>query len=526
MTLEFNARNNGIFHGDRRINIKGVNWFGLETEVYCLHGLWAVSMKSILDFLQKNEFNALRIPFSAEIIFGLDTLKCKAINTAVNSDLTDYTPGKLMDKLVDACHRRGILIMFDMHRFVGTGGITQLWYDDALGYTEKRVIEAWQILVKRYAKYPNVFAADIKNEPHGVATWGEGKPATDWNKAAERIGNAILDVNPKMLIVVEGVQVVDGINSWWGGNMMGIRKNPIRIKATNKLVYSPHVYGPSVAKQPYFEEPTFPTNMEAIWDRDFGFVEKENSGTLLVGEFGGWMKKENKDDVWQQTISAYFAKNNIDYFYWCVNPNSGDTGGLLDDDWTTPIQPKLDMLKKTSPNPTKFDFVRPAPLPQQPTPVTPPPRPPTPSPVVPPVAPPAPPVTPPAPPRPPTPPPPAPPVAPPKPPTPPVAPPRPAPPTPPPAPPAFRIMMLNRNSWIDATGTTRTQRDVTITNNGTTVMRDVRLRLRTNRLHQIWNVTNTNGVISFPAHLKQNGLKPGESFSFGLISSGPTSITS
>lgn len=37
----------------------------------------------------------------------------------------------------------------------------------------------------------------------------------------------------------------------------------------------------------------------------------------------------------------------------CYNPDSGDTGGLVDEDWVTPIEPKLELLAKVQPNPTK-----------------------------------------------------------------------------------------------------------------------------------------------------------------------------
>jgi endoglucanase len=514
--MEFSVRKNRIYQGDKKISIKGVNWFGLETEVYCLHGLWSVSMKSVLDFIEKNKFNLIRVPFSAELALGLDTLKCKSINTHANPDLVDYTAGQLFDKLVDACFRRGILVMPDLHRFVGTGKITELWYDDQLGYSEARIIDAWRVLVRRYAKYPNFFAADLKNEPHGVATWGVGNRATDWNKAAERMGNALLDINPKLLIVVEGVQTVNGEGSWWGGNMMGVSTQPIVLKVPNRVVYSPHVYGPSVHAQPYFSDPSFPSNMTAIWDKHFGFLERTGTGALLIGEFGGWMKSENKDDVWQQMIADYFARNDIDWIYWCVNPNSGDTGGLLEDDWVTPVQKKLTLLDKACPNPTKFNFVNPSPTPR-PTP----PAPPAPRPTPP--APPAPRPTPPAPPAPPaprpTPPaPPAPPAPRPTPPAPP-APPRPAPPQP-----RFRIGIVTKNSWFDNRNIKRTQYEVTITNNGTTSLSNLRLRLTVGSLLQLWNMENANGILTLPAWLKQNGIAPGQSHVFGFIATGTPSI--
>lgn len=33
-------------------------------------------------------------------------------------------------------------------------------------------------------------------------------------------------------------------------------------------------------------------------------------------------------------------------------PQSGDTGGLLENDWVTPVRPKLDLLARLQPNPS------------------------------------------------------------------------------------------------------------------------------------------------------------------------------
>lgn len=41
-------------------------------------------------------------------------------------------------------------------------------------------------------------------------------------------------------------------------------------------------------------------------------------------------------------------------FYWCLNPNSADTGGLLEDDWLTPTPRKINLTNRAQPNPTKF----------------------------------------------------------------------------------------------------------------------------------------------------------------------------
>lgn len=37
----------------------------------------------------------------------------------------------------------------------------------------------------------------------------------------------------------------------------------------------------------------------------------------------------------------------------CIHPQqSGDTGGLLEDDWVTPVRPKLDLLARLQPDPS------------------------------------------------------------------------------------------------------------------------------------------------------------------------------
>jgi endoglucanase len=48
------------------------------------------------------------------------------------------------------------------------------------------------MLARRYKGNPAVVGADLSNEPHGAATWGDDNLATDWRLAAERGGNAIL----------------------------------------------------------------------------------------------------------------------------------------------------------------------------------------------------------------------------------------------------------------------------------------------------------------------------------------------
>ena len=56
------------------------------------------------------------------------------------------------------------------------------------------------MLAARYANMPQVFGADLFNEPKRTTRWEE------WNAAATLAANAIHAVNPDILIVVEGVE--------------------------------------------------------------------------------------------------------------------------------------------------------------------------------------------------------------------------------------------------------------------------------------------------------------------------------
>jgi endoglucanase len=482
--MEFFAKNGSIYQNNNKVTLKGANFFGLETEVYALHGLWSVSLASILDFLKNNKFNAIRVPLSVELALGLDTIKCKSINTTANPDMVGWTAGRLLDRLVDECTKRGILVMPDMHRFVGTGFITELWYDGS--NPESKVIDAWKIVAKRYINKPNVFAVDLKNEPHGAARWAEGSSLTNWDAAATRIGNAILTVNPKLLIFVEGVDTFKGAGGWWGGNLRGVKTNPITLKVANKIVYSPHVYGPSVAQQSYFSDATFPKNMTAIWDADFGYLKQTKTGTIMIGEWGGWMKPENKDDVWQNALADYIIKNDIDFFYWSVNPNSGDTGGLLGDDWKTPVAKKIALLARARPNPTVFNFSgTPTPTPV-PTPTPPPAPKPTPPPAPKPTPPPAPKPT----------------------------------PTPTPVTGKLTLTLKTSNSWQEG-GQTIIQYDVLVKNTSTSTIKNATIKIASHKIRSLWNLQGdiNQSNFTFPSWLP-NGLLPNEQFSYGFISEG------
>jgi aryl-phospho-beta-D-glucosidase BglC (GH1 family) len=225
----------------------------------------------------------------------------------------------------------------------------QVWYTAKT--SEQQWIADWTFLASRYKNSAAIVGCDLDNEPHGTASsggsqWGGSDTLYDWKSAAQRCGNAILAANPNLLIVVEGVQQVGATSYWWGGNLRGARDNPVVLSDNSKLVYSPHEYGPEVFDQTWFGDATFPGNLPVVWDSAFAFIKNGNKGHLLLGEFGirDTTSYNGREIGWFSTLLSTLCKS-VSWTFWCLNPNSGDTGGLLGDDWTTPVQWKLDMLR-------------------------------------------------------------------------------------------------------------------------------------------------------------------------------------
>mmetsp|Transcript_43460 Transcript_43460/g.98221 ORF Transcript_43460/g.98221 Transcript_43460/m.98221 type:complete len:187 (+) Transcript_43460:1-561(+) len=171
----------------------------------------------------------------------------------------------LLRHLAVEAGNRGVLIMLDLHSMA-----PGKWPDDGRVGTTGRdeLIRAWGLLAEYLCDpvtYWNVFAADLKNEPHGMH-WGRGPAEQRWDIVAAAIGEQVHAQCPRWLLVVEGVghcmskewsdcggcfpcptASVAGqdmaIPTWWGENLQAAMTFPVTLSdAANKVVYSPHAY--------------------------------------------------------------------------------------------------------------------------------------------------------------------------------------------------------------------------------------------------------------------------------------------
>ena len=358
----FHTSGNQILNAaNQPIKIAGVSWFGLETDTFSPHGLWSRNWKSMMDQMVAEGFNTIRLPYSNQL-FDAGSVP-NGIDFSLNPDLQGLNGLGIMDKIVSYAGQIGLRIMLDHHRSDAGASANEngLWYTDA--YPESRWISDWTMLAQRYAGNSTVFAADLHNEPHGPANWGAGG-ASDWRLAAERAGNAILAVNPDWLIVVEGVENASSGPYWWGGNLSNAGSLPVRLNVSGRLVYSPHDYPKSVYAQDWFDAANYPNNLPGIWDQNWGYLFKQGIAPILLGEFGTKFSTTS-DQLWLDKLVDYLGGDldgngtndlpagqlGMSWTYWSWNPNSGDTGGILQNDWQSIQRAKVDAIK-----PIQFDI--------------------------------------------------------------------------------------------------------------------------------------------------------------------------
>jgi endoglucanase len=267
-----------------QVILQGVNWYGMENEPGTVIGLNARDYKLMLKQIKQTGFNVIRIPFSMQTLKKGKEVSSVADYIGSNKLLKDKSPIEVLDALIVEANVQGIMIILDNHSQADQGYRNDLWYGQA-GYTEDDWVEMWKSLAIRYKNSPNVVGFDLKNEPHGKATWGDGS-ATDFRRAAERAGTAIQEVNPNPLIIVEGIenQVAGGqklSGHWWGGNLEGVRNNPVRLPVPNKVVYSPHEYGPEVSPQPWLTSKNLEKNLLDRWSKGFGYIQIAIYGKII-----------------------------------------------------------------------------------------------------------------------------------------------------------------------------------------------------------------------------------------------------
>jgi endoglucanase len=324
------------------VRIAGINWYGFETTDHIIHGLWAKDYKAILSTIKSNGYNTVRIPLSDEMVQSNPVPTNLSFNNGapINTDLQGLTALQILDKIVAAAGSIGLRVILDNHRSEAgnSAEANGLWYTSA--FPESAWINNWVALTNRYLNNTTVIGMDLRNEPHnatsGGACWGCGTTANDWRLAAQRAGNAVLAVNPHLLIFVEGTDCFNGDCDWWGGNLQGVTQFPVALSVPNQLVYSAHDYGPTVFQQPWFNSTTTTASLQAQWNKEWAFIHNNNIAPLWVGEFGTGNAAPDVQNATAGSEGQWFsnlvqfigARPSMSWTYWALNGE--DSLALLD----------------------------------------------------------------------------------------------------------------------------------------------------------------------------------------------------
>ena len=375
--------------------LTGANWFGLNCSENAPHGLYATEADPFLSAVADHGINVIRFPISTELVVSwmngtpnaVNSVQCwgdetQGFNVEFLAENGKDTKNSLeiFDILLEKCKKYGLKCFIDIHspHSDNSGHNYNLWYgletETAGMITTDLWIESLTWLAERYAGDDTVLGYDLKNEPHGkgqegdkAAKWDGSTDENNWAYAATNCAKSILKVNPNALIFIEGVeQSMSGamagdywgmpdrrdnspyIGAWWGGNLRGVKEYPIDLgdpKMNSQIVYSPHDYGPSVYDQTWFQKDfTTQTLLDDYWYDTWAYINDQDIAPLLIGEWGGHMD-EGKNQYWMELLREYMIENHINHTFWCLNPNSGDTGGLLANDFKTWDNDKYSLME-------------------------------------------------------------------------------------------------------------------------------------------------------------------------------------
>ena len=386
--------------------LHGLNWYGFDNQQSMVEGLWngdalAGDFATIVLRLRALGFNTIRLPFSFKDLAGVAPKpfsRACTLPTLAEVAQSAVAPGAKAPALtaLPAPPKRAAGMCNDYlpqdstrHRFIWTVQFLAhngfyVVIDDHMR-TDTTVLDnaaawasAWGQLVADLVQgdtiTQNHLIVDILNEPDNMGLRWE--PAAGKPGMIDLYQAAIAAIEPKapVLYFVEGTGQ-SGIEANWGD---GFDTNPADIKSlgisdptpfftslakskyANRVVISPHVYGPAVTTNPMGA--TGPALIQRL-SQSFGYLTQKGfcSGSscqvlpVAVGEFGS--KFVDPGDL--SELEEFLAYCNAtgagadmkhapihSWIYWCYNPTSADTGGIVGDDWRTLDFKKIAYLQK------------------------------------------------------------------------------------------------------------------------------------------------------------------------------------
>lgn len=375
------------------VRIAAVTWYGMESTYWVPAGLDYQPYTRIMDEVKAMGLNTIRLPYSNQLV---EQNPVVTTSIRANPQFKGMHALGVLDAIVNYAQKIGLKIILDDHRSSAATPATvnhlseALWY--SARYPESAWIRDWQFLAKRYRGNSAVIGFDLRNEPHTDgpgpwslhtylyqgATWGpyggRDNARTDWRLAAERAGNAILSVNPHLLMFVEGLQMYPASNMprgvftyWWGSVLSPVKQYPITFKVPHQLVYSPHDWGPRKHRMSWFVNSPSYSKMQSVWWRNWSYLltpHQKYTAPIWLGEFGTCNdepycvdeQKPGNEAQWFHFLLRFLKQHpNVGWGFYALNgTNSNDhmaQNALLNHQWSAPANKALIADLRTVENP-------------------------------------------------------------------------------------------------------------------------------------------------------------------------------
>lgn len=322
----------------KRLKLKSVNWYGASDAYHIVMGLDRAPIYTIIEQIKKIGFNSVRLPFSNEMLYQDNAVPSRHL--LKNPNLFGKIPLQVFDEVITALSNHGLFVILNNHTTTakwccsGDDG-NGLWVGEK--QSSLKWMSDWEFLIDRYKYNPMVVGADLRNEirdeRNHQANWGKGGPF-DFHRVTEELGNRLLAINPKLLIIVEGLH--------FSSNFSNYEHTPIQLIYPKRIVFSPHLYAWSTL--PNGKRVGSYTNYSEFAGAIANMLKPlyKNGKPIAPIWFGEWGYSHvdlANAEHFPFFMHRFLTETGFDWAWWPLNvgpkPDSEDyeSWGLLTDNW-------------------------------------------------------------------------------------------------------------------------------------------------------------------------------------------------
>jgi len=342
----YTAKAGKLYDSGVEFQIRGINLSGFQAwDTRRPTSLWNSGWKWQIAHAKEMGFNAFRLPIEPGTLHSQETMPGKStLLMPDNADLVGKTPLQVLDMWMAEADRQEMRVLIDMHSVSGHAIYFHPYITDPKDYGAGKWAETWNqqpyttadwlrdlaFVADRYKHLKCFMGLDPLNEPNSRIRWlPDGNPIhAFWKPLVESAYQAISAANPNLLIFVEGITR----NDWsgkekdvpinWGENLQPQAYAPLAIPA-DKLVFSPHTYGPPDHMKSTFSAVNYPANLADDWEILFGYLCKDFS--VVPGEWGSNYNSDATRKWTNAWVNYMLSKGIRNSFYWCyINSHAPD----------------------------------------------------------------------------------------------------------------------------------------------------------------------------------------------------------